>query len=92
MTDQALVIAVPKGRILGEALPIITAAGIVPEPAFGDEDSRALQDLNRRLRVEQIAGAGHGLPFDQPERLAHAIASFIHALDAPVAVGKLPPA
>src|ERR1700761_2935090 len=43
MTQQPLVIAVPKGRILGEALPILTAAGITPEPAFGDEESRALR-------------------------------------------------
>ena len=38
-----LVIAVPKGRILSEALPLLAAAGIVPEPAFSDEDSRALR-------------------------------------------------
>lgn len=37
-----LIIALPKGRILGEALPLLHAAGIVPEPAFADEDSRAL--------------------------------------------------
>src|ERR1700755_2912837 len=43
MSDQNLVIAVPKGRILSEALPIIRAAGIEPEPAFGDEGSRELQ-------------------------------------------------
>ncbi len=43
MSQDPLVIAVPKGRILGEALPIIEAAGIVPEPAFGDESSRKLQ-------------------------------------------------
>ncbi len=43
MNQEPLVIAVPKGRILGEALPIIRAAGITPEPAFGDDDSRQLQ-------------------------------------------------
>ena len=42
MPDQ-LVIAVPKGRILAEALPLLSRAGIRPEPAFGDEDSRALR-------------------------------------------------
>lgn len=42
MPDQ-LVIAVPKGRILAEALPLLARAGIRPEPAFGDEDSRALR-------------------------------------------------
>ncbi len=54
MTDQPLVIAVPKGRILGEALPIITAAGIVPEPAFGDEDSRALQFKTNHPNISLI--------------------------------------
>jgi ATP phosphoribosyltransferase len=38
-----IVIAVPKGRILAEALPILASAGIVPEAAFGDENSRALR-------------------------------------------------
>ena len=42
MKQDTLVIAVPKGRILGEALPIISAAGINPEPAFTDEGSRKL--------------------------------------------------
>jgi ATP phosphoribosyltransferase len=38
-----LVFAVPKGRILEEALPLLAAAGIVPEAAFSDKNSRALQ-------------------------------------------------
>ncbi|MDA5194516.1 ATP phosphoribosyltransferase [Govanella unica] len=37
-----LVLAVPKGRILDEALPIIARAGIHPEDAFHDPKSRAL--------------------------------------------------
>ncbi len=40
---QPLILAVPKGRILEEALPVLARAGIVPEPAFVDEGSRALQ-------------------------------------------------
>jgi ATP phosphoribosyltransferase len=39
---QPIIIAVPKGRILEEALPLLARAGIVPEPAFSDEGSRAL--------------------------------------------------
>lgn len=38
-----LVFAIPKGRILEEALPLLARAGIKPEPAFADESSRALQ-------------------------------------------------
>ena len=37
-----IVFAVPKGRILAEALPVLAKAGIVPEPAFAEEASRAL--------------------------------------------------
>jgi ATP phosphoribosyltransferase len=40
---QPLIIAVPKGRILAEAAPLLARAGIVPEAAFRDEDSRALR-------------------------------------------------
>ena len=38
-----LVLALPKGRILDEALPLVRAAGIEPEPAFDDPESRALR-------------------------------------------------
>jgi len=37
-----LTFAVPKGRILDEALPVMARAGVVPEAAFHDKDSRAL--------------------------------------------------
>ena len=40
---DALIIAVPKGRILDEALPLLAKAGIEPESAFIDADSRALK-------------------------------------------------
>ena len=38
----ALTFAVPKGRILDEALPVMARAGVVPEAAFHDKASRAL--------------------------------------------------
>jgi len=38
-----VVLAVPKGRILKELQPLLARAGIVPEPAFFDENSRQLQ-------------------------------------------------
>lgn len=41
--SQRLTIAVPKGRILAEAVPLLARAGIRPEPAFADEGSRALR-------------------------------------------------
>ena len=39
---QPLTFAVPKGRILDEALPIMARAGLVPESAFHDKGNRAL--------------------------------------------------
>jgi ATP phosphoribosyltransferase len=40
---KPLIIAIPKGRILEEALPLLARVGIVPEAAFGDESSRAMR-------------------------------------------------
>jgi ATP phosphoribosyltransferase len=41
--EDPLVIALPKGRILAEALPLMTKAGIKPEAAFHDPESRLLR-------------------------------------------------
>ena len=40
--DRGIVLALPKGRILGEVMPLVRRAGIVPEPAFDDPSSRRL--------------------------------------------------
>ena len=40
--EKPLTFAVPKGRILDEALPVMARAGIVPEAAFHDKKNRAL--------------------------------------------------
>jgi N-formylmaleamate deformylase len=42
--------------------------------------ARELCDENPRVLVEEVRDAGHGLPFDQPERLAEAVASFLRDL------------
>ena len=39
---NALTFAVPKGRILDEALPLMARAGVVPETGFHDKKNRAL--------------------------------------------------
>ncbi len=39
---QALTFAVPKGRILEEALPLMARAGVVPEAGFHDKANRSL--------------------------------------------------
>ncbi len=49
-----LIIAVPKGRILAEAGPLLARAGVRPEAAFFDEDSRALRFATDRDGLELI--------------------------------------
>jgi ATP phosphoribosyltransferase len=41
--NEKLILALPKGRILKEAAPVLARAGIVPEAAFSDPDSRLLR-------------------------------------------------
>lgn len=40
---KTIIFAIPKGRILDEALPLMRAAGIEPAPDFFDPKSRALK-------------------------------------------------
>jgi ATP phosphoribosyltransferase len=40
---QVVVLAVPRGRILAELMPLMGKAGIEPEPAFADPGERALR-------------------------------------------------
>ncbi len=42
-TNETLVLALPKGRILKEVKPLLQHAGIEPEPAFEDESARQLR-------------------------------------------------
>ena len=42
-TDEPLVLALPKGRILVECGPLLARAGIVPSADYSDEDSRRLR-------------------------------------------------
>jgi len=69
-TDK-LILALPKGRILAEVLPLLARAGIEPEPEFSDPDTRKLRfDTNDpgieiiRVRAFDVAtfvafGAAH---------------------------------
>lgn len=51
---QPLTFAVPKGRILDEALPLMARAGVVPEAGFHDKDSRALTFATTRADMRLI--------------------------------------
>ena len=54
MTDQKLILAVPKGRILKELMPILLACDIQPEDAFSDDNSRKLQFATNHENLDII--------------------------------------
>jgi ATP phosphoribosyltransferase len=51
---QDTIIAVPKGRLLEEALPLLERAGIKPEASFSDENSRALRFSTNHSHINLI--------------------------------------
>jgi ATP phosphoribosyltransferase len=57
--EKTMVLALPNGRILEEALPLLAHAGIEPEAAFHEADSRRLsfatnEDRLRLIRVRSF--------------------------------------
>jgi len=62
-------IEVPSLLVIGGS------AGVVSPDVAAD-----LQRLNLRLQVEQIPEVGHGLQYDQPERFAVVVQSFLRAI------------
>ena len=68
---------------------LVNAVGVPTLLVIGDtssvvslETARELQSLNPRIQLEQVQDAGHGLPYDQPERFAALVRSFLHPLFA----------
>ena len=53
-SDNKLVIALPKGRILDEAMPLVRAAGIEPEADFDNPNSRALRFATNHPHIDII--------------------------------------
>lgn len=51
---RPLIFAIPKGRILEEALPLLSRAGIEPEAEFHDKKSRALRFATNRPDISII--------------------------------------
>ncbi|MXO63554.1 ATP phosphoribosyltransferase [Qipengyuania oceanensis] len=54
MSAKQLTFAVPKGRILDEALPVMARAGIEPEAGFHDKSNRALSFGTNRADMRII--------------------------------------
>src|SRR3546814_2525582 len=51
---KPLIIAIPKGRILDEALPLLARVGIEPEADFHDKHSRALKFATNHENISII--------------------------------------
>lgn len=52
--EDKLVIALPKGRILDEAMPLVRGAGIEPEPDFDNPKSRLLRFATNHPHIHII--------------------------------------
>ncbi|WP_437720977.1 alpha/beta fold hydrolase [Sorangium sp. So ce861] len=67
--DVVSAIDVPSLLVIGDSDPVVTL-----------EMATELRSLNPRVRIEQVQDAGHGLPFQQPERLGEVVLSFLREL------------
>jgi pimeloyl-ACP methyl ester carboxylesterase len=70
----------PPYRDVVSAIDVPTLLVIGDKPVVTLDMLMELRTLNPRLRIEQIPNAGHGLPFEQPERLGEVVASFLREL------------
>ena len=52
--EDRLTLALPKGRILGELVPLLARAGIEPEAAFAAEDARQLRFATNRPALDIV--------------------------------------
>lgn len=65
------------------AVPGLLVVGDVDAGAVvSAEVATELAELNPLLKVERIAGAGHGMPYDHPERVAAVVRTFLGTLRA----------
>lgn len=72
----------PDYRRLVRAIKVPSLLIIADKGVVAPETAQALQSLNSRLRVEQIAEAGHGLHYDQSERFAQGVRAFLQSVVA----------
>jgi N-formylmaleamate deformylase len=67
--DVVRAIDVPILLVIGDSSPVVTL-----------EMATELGSENPHLRMELVQGAGHGLPFDRPERLGDVVLAFLREL------------
>jgi pimeloyl-ACP methyl ester carboxylesterase len=70
----------PEFRQLVREINVPSLLVIGDAPVVSLQVAHELQALNSHLRVEQVQNAGHGLPYDQPERLAAVVRSFLDTM------------
>ena len=54
LSNENLVLALPKGRILEEIMPLLNRAGIEPESAFIDDSSRKLRFSTNHANLDIV--------------------------------------
>ena len=70
----------PAYRELTGAIDVPSLLVIGDSPVVTLDTAAELRSLTPHLRVEQIPDAGHGLPFEQPERLSEVVLSFLREI------------
>lgn len=70
----------PEYRALVRGIDVPCLLVIGDRPVVSLETALELRDINPRLQVERIDGAGHGVPYDQPERLAAVVKAFVRSV------------
>jgi pimeloyl-ACP methyl ester carboxylesterase len=70
----------PEYRDVVRGIDVPSMLVIGDNPVVTLEMATELRAIDPLLRVEQIPNAGHGLPFEQPERLGEVVGSFLRQL------------
>jgi N-formylmaleamate deformylase len=73
----------PEYRELVRTISVPMLLVIGDKGVVSFETARELQNLNPRLRVQQIQDARHGLQYDQPDRFEAVVRSFLRSVAAP---------
>lgn len=71
----------PEYRQLARSITVPTLLVIAEHGVVSADVAAELQRLNPKFQVENIPKAGHGLHYDQPERFAELVKSFLHSME-----------
>ena len=76
--NTKLILALPKGRILEQAIPILKRAGIEPEPAFFESSDRRLQFSSNHSNIDIIRVRSFDVATFLAYGAAHLAVSYTH--------------